>query len=108
MRFVYTNSKYQELHWHDCERNNNPYIEISEFSEMYMQISYDISNYKVELGNISDSVKNIYKSYIDFVMIPYSDVVFLFDQYYFFNIIVLREHAEFIADKLFYFLNSRL
>lgn len=108
MKFTYKNSKDQKTHWYNCEKNKDPYIEISEYNELYMQIFYDISNYKVDLEDISESVKTIYKSYVEFILIPFIDVEFIFDQYYFFNIIVKREHAEFIADKLFNFLKSRL
>jgi hypothetical protein len=108
MKFVYENSEDQEKHWDDCQKNKAPYIVISNVDMVYKQIFYDITNYKLDLDEVSSSVEEIYRSYVEFFLIPYSDINSLFNQYYFFNIIVLQEHAEFIADKLFDYLRSKL
>ena len=108
MKYIYESSENQKKHWLRCEKNKDPYIVISDYNERYKQIFYDISNYKIDLDEVSQSVQTIYKSYIDFFLISYSDVESLFDQYYFFNILVKSEHAEFIADALFDFLKNKL
>lgn len=108
MKYVLQNSKDHDRHWDICEKNKDPFIVVSELNKEYKQIFYDISNYKIELEDISNSVKSIYKSYIDFFLIPYSDVDSVFDQYYFFYFIVKSDHAEYIANALFDFLQGKL
>ncbi|MDR1795622.1 MAG: hypothetical protein LBR25_09535 [Erysipelotrichaceae bacterium] len=101
----YCNSDTDEaIHWATCESTHTPFIRISQHSKQYKEIFYDITNYKADFSKISDNIKEIYRSYIEFWMIPYGDVAEVFDHPYLFTIIVKSEHAEKIAEALYDYL----
>ncbi|QTF07874.1 hypothetical protein HC231_07925 [Brenneria izadpanahii] len=108
MKFTYKDSKQKNSHWKQCEKLNAPFIEISRINHEYMNIFYDITNYHINLEDISNDMKNIYLSYITFFMCNHPAIDDLYTQYYFFNLIVKYEHAEFIAEKLYDYLLSKM
>ncbi|WP_459207113.1 hypothetical protein ACSMEV_02475 [Pseudomonas sp. MLB6B] len=107
MDFTYDISPAAEAHWALCEKNHAPYIQLRQAGSTYCNIFYDITNLRGDLEEISEQVKRIYLSYVDFCLIPYSEIEHLLDQYYFFNLWVKIEHAEAIAQQLFLYLSAR-
>jgi hypothetical protein len=94
-------------HWTWCEKNNTPYIVISQVNEEYSRIFYDATNLSVNLDEISDSMRSIYKSYSELFLIPGSVFAELIDDYYLFSIIVKKEHAEVFADAIFDYIKDK-
>lgn len=94
-------------HWDYCEKNKFPYICVKKYNEKYDNIFYDVTNLPYDLESISENIKNLYFSYLDFFLIPVSEVDFLLDDYYFFNLYVKKEHTDFFAKQLcIYLLNK--
>lgn len=108
MSFTYRDSKMQKAHWEQCEERHVPYIEISDGRKHYKKIFYDVTNLPINLEQVSEDVKRLYRAYVDFYLIPADDVEQLFDEYYFFNLLVKVEHADTIAEQLFIYLCDRL
>ncbi|MGF6592372.1 hypothetical protein [Pseudomonas sp. 2835] len=108
MNYTHRNSKNQKRHWEQCERQQAPYIEISDINETYKNVFYDITNLAGDLEEISEAVKAIYTSYVAFYLVPQIDIEHLFEQYYFFNLIVKSAHAEIIAEQLHCYLSAQL
>lgn len=108
MKFIYKDSKQKDSHWKRCEKLNAPFIEISRINHEYMNVFYDVTNYHIDLDEISNDIKNIYSSYVSFFMCAHPAIDDLDTQYYFFNLAVKREHAEFIAEKLYDYLRSKI
>jgi hypothetical protein len=108
MKFIYSNDKTRALHWALCEKKRAPFIELNQINNKYTNIFYDITNYHISLEEISNDIKKLYLAYLEFFM--FSDPVIdeLYDQYYFFNLIVKNEHANFLAEKLYDYLLFRL
>ena len=100
MKFIYKESEEKDLHWIHCEKYNAPFIEVSRINNEFMNIFYDITNYKVDLDHISKEVKDIYISYTKFFMLSNPIINNSYDQYYFFNLAVKCEHTKFIAEQL--------
>jgi hypothetical protein len=105
-KFVYGDAGQFEIsnHWVKCEKNKSPFIIVQQKGKNYTEISYDITNYNVDLNNISESIKSFYKGYIEFSLIPYFDVEDIFYSTYFFDLIVKNEHANCIASMLYDYL----
>jgi hypothetical protein len=91
-------------HWIKCEKNKLPFIILQQKGKNYTEISYDVTNYNIDLDGVSESIKNIYKEYVKFSLIPYCDVENIFYSTYFFNLIVKNEHANCIANMLYDYL----
>ncbi|MCA6928915.1 hypothetical protein [Pectobacterium versatile] len=108
MKFTYKDKKDKNDHWLNCEKNHAPYIELSNINKEYVNIFYDVSNYNIDLEILSNDIKKMYYTYIDFFMISEETIENLEHQYYFFNFIVKAEHAEFLADKLYDYIKFRL
>lgn len=108
MNFTYHISKLQRAHWEQCEKRRVPYIEISDDQEHYKRIFYDVTNLPADLEQISEDVKRLYRAYVDFYLIPPGDVERLFDEYYFFTLLVKAEHADTLAEQLFIYLCGRI
>ncbi|MBF8720931.1 hypothetical protein [Pseudomonas guariconensis] len=108
MNFTFRTSTTQKAHWEACEKRHVPYIEISDVNERYQNIFYDVTNLPGDLEQISEDVKKLYSAYIEFCLIPRSDVEYLFDQYYFFNLAVKSEHAQGLAQQLFVYLCEKI
>ena len=108
MKFIYKKDKNSDTHWIFCESNHAPFIVLSTINDKYTNIFYDITNYHLALEQISDDVKKLYSVYIKFCMLSDPVIQELFDQYYFFNLIVKSEHADFLAGKLYDYLLFRL
>lgn len=108
MKFTYRNDLNNDLHWQFCEKNHAPFIELSVVNDVYTNIFYDITNYQVSLEAISDDIKELYASYLRFFMISDPILQESYDQIYFFNLIVKRDHAEFLAEQLFDYLVFKL
>lgn len=90
--------------WIYCEINKLPYISINKYNHKYDNIFYDVTNISYNLENISENIKKLYFSYLDFFLIPVSEVEDLLDDYYFFNLYVKKEHTDFFAKQLFIYL----
>jgi hypothetical protein len=109
MKFVYKhNNDKKNDHWQQCEKKHAPFIEISRINHDYMNIFYDVTNYDINLDEISESIKKMHSSYTEFFMITDISITEAYEQYYFFNIIVKCEHAEFLAEQLYDYLLSKL
>ena len=108
MKFIYKESKQKDYHWKQCEKLNAPFIEISQINRDYKNIFYEITNSHVDLEKPSSDIKCIYLSYTKFFMCDHSAIDDLYEQHYFFNLIVKSEHAEFIAESLFDYLSSKI
>ncbi|EDS4738668.1 hypothetical protein GYD59_004708 [Salmonella enterica] len=110
MKFVYKHHSDCEKnnHWERCKKDHAPFIEISKVNRDYMNIFYDITDYNIDLEKISDDVKKIHSSYIDFFIISDAIVTDGYEQCYFFNLIVKQEHAEFFAAQLYDYLLNKL
>ncbi|MWP47743.1 hypothetical protein [Gilliamella sp. Pas-s27] len=108
MKFIYKNDETKDLHWKLCEKNHFPFIELNNINDEYINIFYDITNYHISLEEISDDIKDLYSTYIKFCMLSDPIIQETYDQYYFFNLIVKREHAEFLAEKLYDYLFFKL
>lgn len=108
MKFIYRNDKTKSLHWEFCEKNKAPFIELSIINHKFTNIFYDISNYHISLEEISDDIKKLYLAYIEFCMLSDPIIEDSYNQYYFFNLIVKSEHANFLAEKLYDYLLFRL
>lgn len=108
MKFIYRNDKEKDAYWVQCEKKHAPFIELSKVNNEYTNIFYDITNYHLDLEEISNDIKKLYSAYIEFCMFSASIIEELYDQYYFFNLIVKSEHADFLANKLYDYLLSSL
>ncbi|QIW15960.1 hypothetical protein A4G20_06255 [Pasteurellaceae bacterium RH1A] len=91
-------------HWCYCEKNRLPYISINNYNHKYDNVFYDITNLSCDLNEISENVRRLYFSYLDFFLIPLLDVECLLDDNYFFNLYVKKEHTEYFAKQLFIYL----
>lgn len=96
-----------ESHWIYCEMNKLPYISVKKYNEKYDNIFYDVTNLPYDLESISANIKNLYFSYLDFFLIPVSEIEHLLDGYYFFNLYVKKEHTDFFARQLFIYLINK-
>jgi hypothetical protein len=105
-KFVYGDAAQSEIssHWGRCEKNKSPFIIVQQKGKGYTGISYDITNYNIDLNNVSESIKSIYKGYMEFSLIPFCDVEDIFYSTYFFDLIVRNEHAQCIASMLYDYL----
>jgi hypothetical protein len=108
MKFIYSNDKTRALHWALCEKKRAPFIELSKINNQYTNIFYDITNYHISLEEISNDIKKLYLAYLEFFMLSDPMIDELYDQYYFFNLIVKSEHANFFAEKLYDYLLFKL
>lgn len=108
MKFIYKNSNVQGEHWEYCEKTKSPYIEINNVGKNYSSIFYDVTNYHINLGDISDKIKKLHDYYKEFFLLTDLNFYNEDDEYYFFNFLVKQEHAEFIADKLYDYLLEQL
>lgn len=108
MKFIYRNSKHSDSHWKQCERARAPFIELSNIGHGYVNIFYDITNYRVDLKRISSDLNRIHASYVDFFMLPGYAIGDANNHPYFFNLVVRSEHAEIIAEQLYEYFIHRL
>lgn len=104
MKYIYSDDKAKDAHWDFCEKNHVPFIQLSNINKEYINIFFDITNYNISLEAISDDIKKLYSAYIEFCMLSDTLIHDLYDQYYFFNLIVKREHANFLAENLYNYL----
>ena len=105
--FIYTKDDVQEF-WKICQKKHWPLITIEQTGKDYSEVSYDITDFKVDLYEVSEDIKRIYTAYINFFLIPYSDVSDMFESYYCFTIKVLNAHREFVGEGLHYFLLNKI
>ena len=108
MKFIYENDKRKDAHWKQCEKKHAPFIELNRVNNECVNIFYDVTNYQLDLEEISNNIKEFYSAYIEFLMLSNPMIKDLYDQYYFFNFIVKSEHAEFLAEKLYDYLLFQL
>lgn len=104
MKYIYSGEGKNEEHWLCCEKNKAPYIEISFIEENYTNIFFDVTNICSDLEILSEKIKSFYISYVDFFRICSILIDDVKSQYYFFNLVVKKEHAECIANQLYDFL----
>lgn len=108
MKFIYKDSNQKTYHWKQCEKLNAPFIEISQVDREYTNIFYDVTTSQVNLEKLFEDIRGIYISYAKFFMCEHQIIDDLYEQYYFFNLIVKSEHAEFIAEALYDYLFVKL
>lgn len=108
MKYIYSDDKAKDAHWDFCEKNHVPFIQLSNINKEYINIFFDITNYNISLEEISDDIKKLYSAYIEFCMLSDTLIHDLYDQYYFFNLIVKREHANFLVENLYNYLSFKL
>lgn len=108
MKFIYSSSEESNLHWQQCEKERAPFITLSKVSHDFVNIFYDITNYRIDLETISNDIKKIYTSYIEFFMLPTYVADHMKSQHYLFDLVVKSEHAEIIAEQLYDYLLNRL
>jgi len=108
-KFIYVdNSKVVNNHWEVCQENKIPYITIRRINKSYFEVFYDVTNSKVDLNIISEEVKNIYLSYVKFLLIPYYEYETYLSQDNFFSMLIKDGHEQFFAEKLFDYLMNEL
>ncbi|WP_312948949.1 hypothetical protein [Superficieibacter sp.] len=107
IKFVYKNRN-NHTHWDRCEKGHAPFIELSNVNDMYVNIFYDVTNYRLDQEQTSEDIKKIYLAYLEFFSLSEPFIDDLFAQYYFLNLIVRREHAEFIAGRLYDYLLGKI
>lgn len=95
------------VHWNHCEANKLPYISIRKYNHRYDNIFYDITHLPYDLNTVSENIKGLYLSYLDFFLIPAGEIKHLLDENYFFNLYVKKEHTEYFAKQLFVYLINR-
>ncbi|HBE6258982.1 hypothetical protein ACU6R3_02330 [Escherichia coli] len=98
----------ERTHWQQCEKSNAPFICLSIINKKYANLFYDMTNYYVVLENISNEIREIYSAYVRAFILPEHFINELAAQYYAMNILVRREHAEFIADVLYDYLLKKI
>ncbi|BDR57643.1 hypothetical protein [Xylocopilactobacillus apicola] len=108
MKYVYSDDRRKDQYWKECEKEHSPFIELRRTSSEYINVFYDVTNYQIDLDEISNNIKRFYTAYVEFFMIDPSVYKELYDQYYFFNLVVKIEHSEFLAEKLYDYLFSQL
>ncbi|KAF2080567.1 hypothetical protein [Flavobacterium sharifuzzamanii] len=108
-KFIYTdNSKVVNVHWQNCQKNKITYITIKRINKSYFEVFYDVTNTNLDLNIISNEVKNIYLSYVKFLLIPYYEYESYLSQNYFFSMLIKEGHEQFFAEKLFDYLMNEL
>lgn len=108
MKYVERESGLRSDHWDFCEKNGLPFVEISVAGDGWKRIFFDVTNYDVDLEDISNKVRHFYRAYADFFLLSVSDVRECLEQYYFFSMLIKSGHADFIANGLYDFLASEL
>jgi len=93
-------------YWGYCQKNQIPHIEISEYEDGYMDISYDLLPclpfHRLD-ADLSDEVFKIYEAYFKFFNLPDENLICAGGTINL-SIKVRNEHAEFIAEHLFDYL----
>lgn len=108
-KFIYIeSSKGVNEYWENCQKNKIPYITIKRIDKTYFEIFYDVTNTKADLNSISDEIKNIYLSYVKFLLIPYYEYESYLSQDYFFSMLIKDGQEQFFAEKLFDYLMNEL
>lgn len=69
-------------HWDYCEQNHFPYISIASYNGEYDTIFFDLTVLD-RLDELSQSIKVLYVSYVDFFLIQYRDIQDCLDEHYF-------------------------
>ncbi|AXO85287.1 TPA: hypothetical protein NY502_003672 [Escherichia coli] len=98
----------ERTHWQRCEKSNAPFICLSIINKNYANLFYDVTSYCVDLENISNEILEIYSAYVRVFILPEHFINEIAAQYYVMNVIVRREHAEFIAEILYDYLLKKL
>lgn len=98
----------ERTHWQLCEKLNAPFICLSIINKKYANLFYGVTNYCVDLENISNEILEIYSAYARVFILPEHFINEIAAQYYVMNVIVRREHAEFIAEILYDYLFKKL
>lgn len=91
-------------HWENCQQQRVPYVSIRSFNHQYDCIFYDVTGLPYDLAAVSTKIKQIYSAYLAFFHIPFVEIEHLLEETYLFQIYVRREHSEFIAQHLFFYL----
>ena len=106
-KFVYKNSSLASQHWELCNKEKLPFITINSLDKYYSEIFYDITDINNNLEEISEFVKEIFSFYNKFFCMPGYITEKYNDQYYYFEFPVQKDHAEFIANQLFDYLQNQ-
>lgn len=105
-KYIFGKSEEEVAHWNECEKHHAPFISIVNKNKEEVEIFYDITNIagSEELERISNKVKELYNSYLDFLHLDTTSVQEYFDEHYFFRFKVKREFYPVLGEKLFDFL----
>lgn len=95
-------------HFMYCQKNRIPFISLTQKHRDYVEIFYDITDFRVNLSDISNQLKDILCAYYQFNLIPYYDYQHYIELPYFFSFIVKKEHKECMATLLFDFLMAKI
>ncbi|SQI41464.1 Uncharacterised protein [Leminorella richardii] len=107
-KFIYTDSKNSAIHWQECEKMRAPFIKIGRIDKEYASIFYDVTNYSMDIEAVSNDIKRLYLSYVEFFMCSHPQIEELEHQHYFLNLIVKTEHAECFAEQLYDYLVAKM
>jgi hypothetical protein len=106
-KYTFKGGADEREHWTACEKGKKPFIAIQRRGRRYAEVFYDVTNHKVCLETVSAAVEGIYKSYVELFSVPYPDIEYLFEQHYFFTLLVREEHAPHVAEFLHDYLLER-
>lgn len=108
IKFVHENDNASSDHWNKCSELHAPFIKISRVDAAYSSVFFDITNFSVDLDEVSKDVKKLHVSYVDFFMCYDPIMDQRYDNHYFFELVVKYEHAEFIAAGLYDYLLNKI
>ena len=105
-KYIFGKSEEEVAHWSECEKYHAPFISIVNKNKEEVEVFYDITNItnSEEMERISNKVKELYNSYLDFLHLDTTSVQEYFDEHYFFKFKVKKEFYHILAEKLFDFL----
>lgn len=105
VKYITNNGITNETHWSYCKENKIPYIEISEHSAGWSNVSYDLFHCNIPDPSgekILDVMTGIYQSFQIFLRIPEETALFDGGSRHG-KITVRKEHSEFIAENMYDF-----
>ena len=106
MKHVDKKSPDQPQHWAHCERHRARYVEVADHGKDHCTVFYDVTNLPVDLDAVSDAMRRLYASYVEFCLLSQAEVDPFLDRPYLFQMLVRREHAGCFADTLFDYLQN--